>query len=227
MFQIADATATGWCCVRTRGGDRRAVTINDSSRDSARQRLIMATIDCIEELGLGKTTVRAIAKCANVNIAAVSYYFGSKEELVGATLEHTLDHMLADVREYLERVPEQPRTALSELLSYLLEGSLRYPRLTQAHLHDAFVNGDYSGGFPSRFALIQRDLERALRSVLPDCSADQRRRAAARALSAVLLPAFFGGLFAPSAAFSSASKRQHYASETAAALLATVPRSGR
>lgn len=53
-----------------------------------RQALLAATRTCIGRKGLAATTSRDIAAEAGANLAAITYHFGSKEELVaGALLE--------------------------------------------------------------------------------------------------------------------------------------------
>jgi len=187
--------------------------------ERVRRTIVEAAIASIEADGLGRVTVRAIATRAGVNVSAISYYFGSKETLIAHVLENTLEHMLADVRDYLERLPSDPRSELEGLLTYLLEGSLTYPRLTQAHLHDAFIGGDYTGAFPRRFAAMLEELAEALGQVLVDRDRLARHRLAAQAFSSVMFPAFFGGLFHPSKLLTSKPKRKQYVAGVVRGLL--------
>lgn len=60
----------------------------------ARQRLLTATRECLARRGLAATTSRHIAGAADANLAAITYYFGSKDELVAAAL-------LGGIREWL------------------------------------------------------------------------------------------------------------------------------
>ena len=57
-------------------------------------KIIEAAIACIEKYGYGETTVRKIAAQADVNVAAVNYYFGSKDELINRALEISLQKRL-------------------------------------------------------------------------------------------------------------------------------------
>jgi len=49
-------------------------------------RLLEAAQDCLRRLGLRGTTSRAIAAAAGVNLGAITYHFGSKDELVSQAL---------------------------------------------------------------------------------------------------------------------------------------------
>ena len=52
-----------------------------------RDRIIATTINIIGQEGIQNLTTRSIAKAAAVNIAAINYYFGSKDKLVELALE--------------------------------------------------------------------------------------------------------------------------------------------
>src|SRR5262245_50874010 len=107
-----------------------------------RERLVQAAIEQIEATGLGRVTVRAVSAAAGVNIAAVNYYFGSKDALLATALEAAIRHMVGDSEAMLERLASDPEAVLTELLQYYFEGALRYPHITKAHLHAAFVEDD-------------------------------------------------------------------------------------
>src|SRR3954453_17286967 len=61
-----------------------------------RQRLIDATLDLLAERGESGASLRAITDSAGANVAAVSYHFGSKEALVRAAIEQSMDRLLQD-----------------------------------------------------------------------------------------------------------------------------------
>ena len=58
--------------------------------DQPRQRLIDATRRCIARQGLAATTSRDISAGAEANLAAITYHFGSKDELVAEALLEAL-----------------------------------------------------------------------------------------------------------------------------------------
>ncbi len=55
-----------------------------------RNRLLDATRNCIGQNGLAATTSRDITSRAEVNLAAITYHFGSKDQLVAEALLETL-----------------------------------------------------------------------------------------------------------------------------------------
>ena len=58
--------------------------------DTIEIKIIEAAIDCIEQFGLKGATNRRIAEKAGVNLAAINYYFRSKENLIERVMETTL-----------------------------------------------------------------------------------------------------------------------------------------
>ncbi|CAN96837.1 MULTISPECIES: TetR/AcrR family transcriptional regulator [Sorangium] len=185
-----------------------------------RQRLVVAAIDQIEKHGIGQLTVRKLAAAAGVNIAAVNYYFRSKEALVAAALEGSIQNMLSDSEDFLARMPGDPLEALSGLLGYYLEGGMRYPNVGRALLHDAFHADDYSGPFPKLFAPVMERLRDLVRAAVPGLEERAAARRVVAALSAVFFPTFFAGLYEGLNALGSPADRLAYARELARQTLA-------
>lgn len=66
-----------------------------------RQRLLDGTRACIRSRGLVATTSREITATAGVNLAAITYHFGSKDELVAEALLGSLRASLAPALDVL------------------------------------------------------------------------------------------------------------------------------
>ena len=71
-------------------------TSSASQSASTRQHLLDAARHCVRETGLAGATSREITATAGVNLAAITYHFGSKEELFQAVLTRRLDPMNRD-----------------------------------------------------------------------------------------------------------------------------------
>jgi len=116
---------------------------------SPRDRIFEATLACIERDGLDRLTVRAIAREAGVNVAAVNYYFGSKAQLVQLALDQTRHHgfweSLDELKEEIANQGGDVRVALTMFLEEFVGNMVRWPRLAAAQFHDAFNQQDYSG----------------------------------------------------------------------------------
>lgn len=74
--------------------------INDSRGANARLALIEAGMDLFGEYGFKGATTRMIADQAEVNISAIAYYFGGKEELYYAVAEFILSEMVRHFNEF-------------------------------------------------------------------------------------------------------------------------------
>jgi AcrR family transcriptional regulator len=64
-------------------------------------RLLSGTLACLRERGVAGTTSRDIAAAAGVNLAAITYHFGSKDELVARALLHAVRQWLEPAKQAL------------------------------------------------------------------------------------------------------------------------------
>jgi len=102
-----------------------------------RQLILEATVDCIEKYGLEAVTTRRIAVQAGANLASINYHFRSKEHLMREVLSMTIKHMLQDVFAAIDDASQPFDAVLSNVLFYLLDGAVRFPGITTAHLRQA------------------------------------------------------------------------------------------
>ncbi len=115
------------------------------TRGDLKEKIIIATLECIEKKGIQAVTVRDIAQQAEVNIAAVSYYFGSKENLLDEALKFSLYSTLSQNIEEVIRTNPTPRQLLKTIFKDFFQGALNFPNLTRAHIYRPFVNGNNNG----------------------------------------------------------------------------------
>jgi AcrR family transcriptional regulator len=66
--------------------------------------------------GFDGTSIRQISKVAQVNVAMVSYYFGSKEKL----LESLIDYRTADLKMMLENLFNENRSPIEKIEKFIL-----------------------------------------------------------------------------------------------------------
>jgi AcrR family transcriptional regulator len=87
--------------------------------EATRERILEAALDLFGERGLTGTTVRDIAARAKVNVAAISYHFGGKDELYRAVAQTVIGSIEARMRQrvghLLDRPPSDAASALATL----------------------------------------------------------------------------------------------------------------
>lgn len=81
-----------------------------SNHFNTKERIIHAAEDLFAQHGFAGTSLRQVTSRADVNIAAVNYHFGSKENLVHEVFKHRMDEMsekrLSQLSKVLERDPK-------------------------------------------------------------------------------------------------------------------------
>src|SRR5712692_2888103 len=109
---------------------RKALAAEATSADT-KTRILDAAERLFVEHGFEATSLRQLTAAAGVNLAAVNYHFGSKEELFQAVLTRRLDPMNQERIELLQKLErEAPGKALSceKVLFAMLIPALRLAR---------------------------------------------------------------------------------------------------
>jgi len=139
----------------------------DAQRDAVRSRLVIAAIECLEKEGMHGVRVRSIARQAGVNAAAINYYFGNKETLIGLALEQALQEaFINNSRQCFEQMGLAPLPALRRYCLDTLEGGLRHPRLTKAFFSGSGINETKQISMTRRFQTLIDYLQKHLHPVV-------------------------------------------------------------
>lgn len=90
-----------------------------------KDRILTAAIELFGTYGLAGASVRDICSMAEANIAAINYYFGSKEALYGVVVKHVYD----DVQSFepmptLSEAPEDPEGQLAKWIDWYIRRQL-------------------------------------------------------------------------------------------------------
>jgi AcrR family transcriptional regulator len=160
-----------------------------------REKIITATIDCIEEQGLQPLTIRSIAAKAGVNSAAINYYFDTKEKLVEEALNRTLEEFKKIPEETLQEDNLDPRDRLRAFFGALFDGLIRWPRIVRAHLQAPLFEANYGTRFVDTFNSFLTDLLRKLEEMPLGSEEPNLRLRIIQSFSAVLFPGLMPGLF--------------------------------
>nr|WP_320016062.1 CerR family C-terminal domain-containing protein [uncultured Desulfobacter sp.] len=122
---------------------------DNTSAPGTRERLLEAAIDVFGRHGFDSATTRMIAKAANVNIAAIPYYFGGKGGLYQAVIDYIVAQIKKETGGLLEHIGESTftketgRQQARELMQAVLErfinfiaGSEQGPRFARILLRE-------------------------------------------------------------------------------------------
>lgn len=171
-----------------------------NEEQSARDRIIRAAITCIERDGLDATGIREIAREAQVNSAAISYYFRSKDKLLALAIEQTLDQAFGNVLVDFDRVRAEGagvREAFETVLEDILGNSTRYPRIAHAHFREVLVHQRYEGMAIQRLNSFLSELAAKLAPAAPHHTQNTLRMALAQIWSSLLLLSMMPKVFDP------------------------------
>ena len=109
---------------------RKPIVLDATSADT-KTRILDAAEQLFMEHGFEATSLRSLTTAAAVNLAAVNYHFGSKEELFQAVLTRRLDPMnqeRIDLLERIERDVSGKALSCEKILSAMLIPALRLAR---------------------------------------------------------------------------------------------------
>lgn len=91
-----------------------------SNHFNTKERILHAAEDLFAQHGFAGTSLRQVTSRADVNIAAVNYHFGSKENLVHEVFKHRMDEMSEKRLSQLSKVLEKdPKDLESILLAFI------------------------------------------------------------------------------------------------------------
>lgn len=163
----------------------------------AEEKIIQATVDCIEEYGINSTTIRRIGNKAGMNSAAINYYFRSKDVLMNRVLQTTLDNAFNwDDFKYTESLPLHEQ--LEEIFIFMSVKPMQFRNITQAHLYEIIEHGNYHTELTTKLNGFLEKVFGEVKRKKPELP-DSEIRLALTQLAAATLPFFstFSNLYNP------------------------------
>jgi len=149
-----------------------------STQFSTKDRILGAAEELFAQHGFGGTSLRQVTARADVNIAAVNYHFGSKENLVNEVFRRRMDEMSAQRLARLKAAQEQHPGELDPILAAFVE-----PALAMAQDRNgggAFIrvvarayaekNDGLRKFLSDQYGHVLRDFGKAMAACLPDLS---------------------------------------------------------
>lgn len=151
--------------------------------------IITITEKLFAENGFDGTSIREIAKAADINVAMVSYYFGSKEKLLEAIILYRISAfglMLENLQ--LETISAQQK--IKKFISFYISRVYENKEIYQI-LHYEIVNQNRTSDFPA-FTQIKRNNLQLLENVI---SEGQQNKVFKEKCNPVLIPPIVLGSF--------------------------------
>lgn len=133
--------------------------------ETTAERLLRATLAVVAEHGVAGATSRQLATAAGTNLQAITYHFGSKDELIAQALTAAVREWVAPIRELLADLPRDPAGRLAAALSGLDQLSERVIAEAPAYL-EALAQvprrPEFAEPVRSLFADLRGDVEAVL-----------------------------------------------------------------
>lgn len=136
---------------------------NDLRRERTREQILEAARIALVDVGYEHITTRRIAEAAGVNIAALHYYFGSKEALLAEAVQYALERSIRKLRAVTADAPDAA-TALERTFQLTWEmvkdrpGMLRYD-LAVRGMRDAKVHQQVTVIYGALHTLVREILQ--------------------------------------------------------------------
>jgi AcrR family transcriptional regulator len=99
-----------------------------------KRRLLDAALTTVREHGVAGATSRQIAAAAGTNLQAITYHFGSKDELVAQALIGAVRTWIDPVRALLHGMPDDPASGLTTALERIDDVANRVADQVPAYL---------------------------------------------------------------------------------------------
>jgi len=148
---------------------------------STKDRILGAAEELFAQFGFSGTSLRQVTSRADVNIAAVNYHFGSKENLVNEVFRRRMDDMTAQRLQALRAAVEQHPGELEPILAAFVEPALALAQ--DRHGGGAFVrvlarayaekNDSLRKFLSDHYGHVLRDFAKAIAACLPALSKEE------------------------------------------------------
>jgi AcrR family transcriptional regulator len=148
---------------------------------STKDRILGAAEELFAQHGFGGTSLRQVTSRADVNIAAVNYHFGSKENLINEVFRRRMDEMSRRRLELLSEAREASPGALEPLLAAFIQPALALAR--DRHGGVAFIrviarayaekNDGLRKFLSEQYGHVLREFAKAIAECVPGLGKDQ------------------------------------------------------
>ncbi len=148
---------------------------------STKDRILGSAEELFAQFGFAGTSLRQVTSRADVNIAAVNYHFGSKENLVNEVFRRRMDEMSALRLAALSKAIEQDPCVLEQVLAAFVEPALALAQ--DRHGGGAFIrviarayaekNDSLRRFLSDQYGHVLREFAKAIAVCVPELSKEE------------------------------------------------------
>ena len=152
-----------------------------TARFSTKDRILGAAEELFAQFGFSGTSLRQVTSRADVNIAAVNYHFGSKENLVNEVFRRRMDEMSAQRLQRLHEAAARQVCDLEEVLAAFVEPALALAQ--DRHGGGAFIrviarayaekNDSLRRFLSDQYGHVLREFAKAIAACVPGLSKEE------------------------------------------------------
>lgn len=111
-----------------------------TEKTDKREHILQVAEQLFADKGFDGTSVRDIAEQANVNLAMISYYFGSKEKLLKSLIEERFSMTTRLIEEKSNNEAEEPWEKIEWLIDFYVD------RIVNTYRFHCILNHEYNSG---------------------------------------------------------------------------------
>lgn len=152
---------------------------------STQNKILMSAENLFSEQGFASTSLREITRHAGVNLAAVNYHFGNKQQLIIEVFQHHMDSLNKERLQRLDKITSSGQTIyLEEVLRALIYPALKLSRDNEGG-GERFVkliariyaeNNEELHQFLARqYGHVMKRFASTIQTILPDMPAQELR----------------------------------------------------
>ena len=148
---------------------------------STKDRILHAAEELFAQQGFASTSLRQVTSRADVNIAAVNYHFGSKDNLVNEVFRRRMDEMSRERLEALRQATEGQPCELEPILAAFVEPALAMAQ--DRHGGGAFIrviarayaesNDSLRKFLSDQYGHVLREFAKAIATCVPGLSKEE------------------------------------------------------
>lgn len=117
--------------------------MNEKMKEDTKEKILNTVVEIIGKEGVHVITVRKVADLSQVNIAAINYYFGSKDDLIEEAIQYFLERKMLEIVSILDMPEYKVDQKLFLFLKNYMEVISHYPGFPKSILASV-LKGDLS-----------------------------------------------------------------------------------